>query len=242
MANILKACLLITIVLLSSCAVTPVRNPIAEWSPSQNFDQRKPRLIVIHATEMQSAEAALAVLKSQNSAGRVSAHYLIADTGKIFQLVDDQQRAWHAGAGRWRGLNDLNSVSIGIELDNDGTEAFQANQIQALITLLNDLCIRWDIPRTAIIGHADLAPTRKSDPSVLFPWQTLAQAGFGVWFSQPLSEPPESFDAVLGLRALGYDTRDLPAAVRAFHRHFRGMESDVLDEVDRMILFDLLKQ
>jgi N-acetylmuramoyl-L-alanine amidase len=233
---------LLTILLLSGCAIAPVGNSLAEWSPSKNFDERKPRLIVIHATEMDNAQSALLVLKSQNNTGRVSAHYLITDTGKIVQLVDDQQRAWHAGAGRWRGFNDINSISIGIELDNDGIEAFQPLQIQALIKLLDDLCRRWDIPRTAIIGHADLAPTRKSDPGVKFPWQELAQAGFGSWYSNSFTKPPENFDTELALRAFGYDTRDLPAAVRAFHRHFRGMESDTLDEIDQMILYELLKQ
>jgi N-acetylmuramoyl-L-alanine amidase len=238
--------LLLSILLLSGCVTAPVQNtlqnPLAEWSPSVNFDARKPRLIVIHATEMNNAESALLVLKSQNSAGRVSAHYLIADDGKIFQLVEDQQRAWHAGAGRWRGVNDLNSISIGIELDNDGIEAFQPQQIQALIKLLDDLCLRWDIPRTAIIGHADLAPARKSDPSAKFPWQELAQAGFGYWFSDSLNEVPAGFDAVLALRAFGYDTRDLPAAVTAFKRRFRGAEGNELDAFDAKILYSLLQQ
>ncbi len=227
---------------LAACMQAPVKNPLAEWSPSENFDVRKPRLIVIHATEMQSAESALRVLQSQNSAGKVSAHYLIAESGKIFQLVDDRQRAWHAGAGRWRGLNDLNSVSLGIELDNDGVEAFKPQQMTALISLLDDLCRRWDLPRTAIIGHTDLAPTRKVDPSALFPWHELAQAGFGQWYGEDLAEPPASFDAELALRAYGYDTRDLPAAVRAFHRHFRGMQGDAIDGEDRKILHDLLQR
>lgn len=234
--------LLLTLLFLSGCAEVAVKNPLAVWSPSENFDARKPRLIVIHATEMNNTESALLVLKSQNSAGRVSAHYLIADDGKIFQLVEDQQRAWHAGAGRWRGVNDLNSISIGIELDNDGIEAFQPEQIQALIKLLDDLCLRWDIPRTAIIGHADLAPARKSDPSAKFPWQELAQAGFGYWYSDSLNEVPVGFDAVLALRAFGYDTRDLPAAMTAFKRRFRGTEGNELDAFDAKILYNLLQQ
>lgn len=233
-------CLVGWLAALSACMHLPVKNPMAEWSPSENYDTRKPRLIVIHATEMTSADSALQVLKSQNSAGKVSAHYLIAESGTIFQLVDDKQRAWHAGAGRWRGLNDLNSFSIGIELDNDGIEAFQPQQIQALIKLLNDLCMRWDIPRSSIIGHSDLAPTRKVDPSALFPWQSLADAGLGPWVSNAPVAPPEHFDAVLALRAFGYDTRDLPAAIRAFHRHFRGMQGSELDDEDRKILYDLL--
>ena len=234
--------LLMVVMLLSGCATAPpAKNPLAEWSPSANFDERRPRLIVLHATEMASAGRALAVLKSRNSSGRVSAHYLIADDGRIIQLVADSKRAWHAGAGRWRGLNDINSVSIGIELDNDGAEPFAPNQIDALIKLLTDLCARHDIPRVAIISHGDLAPSRKQDPGILFPWQRLAEAGFGVWYGANLAEPPPGFDPVLAMAAFGYDTRDLPAAIRAFHRRFRAMESDVLDDMDRRILFDLTR-
>ena len=231
-------CLLV----LSACSVMPAKNPLAEWSPSPNFDIRKPRLIVIHQTEMESAEAALKVLHSQNAQGRVSAHYLIANDGKLYQLVEDKQRAWHAGVGSWQGITDINSVSIGIELDNNGSEPFEERQILSLIRLLADLCTRFNIPRDAIIGHADLAPTRKSDPSRHFPWQRLAQAGFGQWYDENLVEVPQNFDATLALKALGYETGDLPAAVRAFHRHYRGIETESLDSEDNKILFNLQKK
>lgn len=235
------ACSVLLLLALSACQHRPVRSPLAEWSPSPNHDVRKPRLIVLHATEMQSASAALKVLKTQNASGRVSAHYLIAENGHITQLVSDDRRAWHAGAGRWRGINDLNSVSIGIELDNDGSEAFAPEQMRALTALLDDLCQRHGISKQAVIGHGDLAPTRKRDPSAKFPWQQLYQAGFGLWYQEPLPEPPVGFDAVMALAAIGYDTRDLPAAVRAFHRHFRAMETDAdaLDAMDARILFQL---
>lgn len=197
-------CLLV----LSACTATPTKKPLAQWSPSPNFDTRKPHLIVIRQTEMESAEAALKVLHSQNSQGRLSAHYLIANNGKLYQLVEDHQRAWHVGAGSWQGMTDINSVSIGIELDNNGSEPFEERQILSLIRLLDDLCTRLNIPRDAIIGHADLAPTRKNDPSRYFPWQRLAQAGFGQWYSENLIEAPQNFDAVLALKAVGYDTQD----------------------------------
>jgi N-acetyl-anhydromuramyl-L-alanine amidase AmpD len=231
---------LIMALLSTGCLHQPKHNPLAQWSPSENFDERRPRLIVLHATEMSSAEAALRVLKTENSGGRVSAHYLIAADGRIFQLVSDSKRAWHAGGGRWRGINDLNSVSLGIELDNDGSEDFAPAQITALKKLLADLCERHAIPRDAIIAHGDMAPTRKRDPSARFPWQELWQAGFGVWYAPALPEPPAGFDAVLALQAFGYDTRDLPAAVKAFTRRFRGEERDVLDDTDRRILYDLI--
>ncbi len=229
-------CLLV----LSACTTpSSSKNPLAQWSPSPNFDTRKPRLIVIHQTEMESAEAALRTLHSQNPQGRVSAHYLIANNGKLYQLVDDTQRAWHAGVGSWQGITDINSISIGIELDNNGSEPFEERQILSLIRLLDDLCMRFNIPRDAIIGHADLAPSRKSDPSRHFPWQRLAQAGFGQWYGENLIEPPVNYDTVIALKSLGYDTGDLPAAVKAFHRHYRGIETDVLDAEDSKILFDL---
>ncbi len=231
-------CLLV----LSACTASPTKNPMAQWSPSPNFDTRKPRLIVIHDTEMQNAEAALKVLHSQNSNGRVSAHYLIANNGKLYQLVEDKQRAWHAGAGSWQGITDINSISIGIELDNNPSEPFEERQILSLIRLLDDLCTRFNIPRDAIIGHADLAPTRKQDPGKYFPWHRLAQAGFGQWPSDNLLEAPTGFDPIYGLKALGYDTQDLPATVIAFHRHYRGTEADALDTEDSKILFNLLQK
>lgn len=231
-------CLLV----LSACTPMPVKSPLAQWAPSPNFDTRKPRLIVIHHTDMDNAEAALRVLHTQNRQGRVSAHYLIADNGKLYQLVGDNQRAWHAGVGSWQGVSDINSISIGIELDNNGSEPFEERQILSLIRLLDDLCTRLNIPRDAIIGHADLAPGRKSDPSVHFPWQRLAQAGFGKWYDENPADAPGNFDAAFALKALGYDTTDLPAAVRAFHRRYRGMETETLDSEDGKILQNLLKK
>jgi len=235
--------LLLAAMLLAGCATAPpAKNPLAEWSPSDNYDVRLPRLIVIHATEMASADAALAVLKSRNASGRVSAHYLVTDQGRIIQLVEDSNRAWHAGAGRWRGMNDINSVSIGIELDNDGREPYPKAQIEALIALLSDLSRRYALQPSAVIGHSDMAPARKQDPGILFPWQRLAEAGFGVWYADDLPEPPADFDPVLALRAFGYDTRDLPAAVTAFKRRFRGTEGNELDAFDARILYSLLQQ
>jgi len=237
-----SAVIFLATMFLAGCVTVPQTNPLAVWTPSENFDDRKPRLIILHATEMDSAEGALQVLKSQNPSGRVSAHYLISEDGKIFQLVEDSKRAWHAGAGRWQGMNDINSVSIGIELDNDGSEPFTKSQIAALIILLTDLSQRYSIPVKAVIGHADMAPTRKKDPGVLFPWRQLAEAGFGQWYGESLAEPPADFNAVLALQTIGYDTRNLPAAVTAYRRHFRGLEQGGLDSQDIKILYDLTKR
>src|SRR5690606_64192 len=160
--------------LLAACAHAPQsRSPLAERVPSKNFDARRPMLIVIHATEEGSAEQALHTLRTANSGGPVSAHYLVGRDGRIYQLVDDRDRAWQAGAGQWGTITELNSASIGIELDNDGESPFEQAEIDALIRLLGDLTTRLGIPRDAIIAHADLAPARKRDPGFRFPWKQL---------------------------------------------------------------------
>lgn len=249
------AAVLGSVALLIGCLGTPQRSPLAAWSPSPNHDARQAQLIVLHHTQMASFDEALATLKSANDQGRVSAHYLVAEDGRIVQLVDERRRAWHAGVGQWGGWSDLNDASIGIELDNDGTEPFAEAQVDALIRLLDDLCTRLAIPRTAVIAHADLAPTRKADPSAHFPWARLAAAGFGEWPRAEAPRAPEGFDPVLALALLGYDTTDLPAALAAFRRRFRGIETggmpagDVagvgpspVDDEDRRLLFDLQQQ
>src|SRR3546814_24892 len=166
------------------------RNPRAQWVPSPNFGPRQPILIVIHATEQESVQESLDTLRTENSGGPVSSHYLVGDNGDIYQLVADQNRAWHAGPGRWGTITDVNSASIGIELDNDGAEPFAPAQIDSLLRLLDDLCTRYNIPRSAIVAHADFAPTRKRDPGYRFPWKQLADAGFGLWPDEPLADPP----------------------------------------------------
>src|SRR5690606_6248710 len=123
----------------------------------------------MHATEQASARESLDTLRTANSGGPVSAHYLVGDDGRLYQLVADADRAWHAGGGRWGTLTDLNSASIGIEIDNDGSEPYTDAQIAALLRLLDDLTTRLYIPKTQVIAHADLAPTRKRDPGARFP-------------------------------------------------------------------------
>ena len=215
---------LVAALALAACTAQPVRNPLAAWVPSPNFDARKPVAIVIHATEQRSAEESLRTLRSANSGGRVSSHYLIGDDGRLYQLVEDGARAWHAGAGRWGTLVDLNSTSIGIEIDNERGEPYTEAQIATLLRLLDDLATRFSIPRTQVIAHADMAPTRKVDPGPLFPWKRLADAGFGLWPRGELQEPPAGFDPWLAMALIGYPLDDRAAAVRAFQRHYRGHE------------------
>ncbi len=236
------ALLLGLLILLSACAQSPPRNPLATWVPSPNHDIRRPVLIVIHFTDQHGVQQSLDTLRGSNSGGPVSAHYLVGADGHIYQLVSDQLRAWHGGAGHWGTITDINSASIGIELDNDGHTPFAPAQIHSLLQLLTDLTERLHIPRSQIIGHEDFAPSRKVDPGPLFPWQQLAAAGFGRWPQGTLVDPPPGFDPWLALAVIGYPLDDRPAAVRAFHHHFRGIEGETLDAQDRRILYNLAQQ
>nr|WP_251363813.1 N-acetylmuramoyl-L-alanine amidase [Epibacterium ulvae] len=147
--------------------------------PSPNFGPRRdglsPHLVVIHYTAMTSADAALERLCDPRY--EVSAHYLIGCTGTLWQLVSEEMRAWHAGAGEWGGLGDINSRSIGIELDNPGTHPFPEPQMQALELLLQGILNRWIIPPQGVIGHSDMAPGRKIDPGPRFDWTRLSRQG-----------------------------------------------------------------
>jgi N-acetylmuramoyl-L-alanine amidase len=234
-----RASLLLLVALLAACAPLPPRNPLATWVPSPNHDIRRPVLIVLHFTNQHSAQESLDTLRTKNSGGPVSSHYLIGADGHIYQLVSDQLRAWHGGPGHWGTITDINSASIGIELDNDGTTPFAQPQIDSLLRLLADLTERLHIPRTQIVGHEDFAPTRKDDPGPLFPWQQLAAAGFGLWPQGELIDPPAGFDPWMALGLVGYPLEDRAAAVRAFHHHFRGMQGDTLDDQDLRILYNL---
>lgn len=233
--------ILLLATMLAACSHAPSRNPMAQWVPSPNHESRRPILIVLHATEQNGVQESLDTLRSRNSGGPVSSHYLIGKDGALYQLVSDDLRAWHAGPGHWGTITDVNSVSIGIELDNNGESPFPPEQIASLLKLLDDLCKRLDIPRTQIVAHADFAPTRKRDPGRLFPWKQLADAGFGRWPDADAGEPPSGFDPWQALRLIGYPLDDRAATVRAFHRRYRGTETDTLDAQDLRILYALAR-
>ncbi len=147
--------------------------------PSPNFGDRKdgarPSLVVLHYTAMGSAEAALARLTDPEA--EVSAHYLIDYSGDVMSLVDEEKRAWHAGAGSWGAIEDVNSHSIGIELQNTGFEPFGSRQMTALEGLLAGILTRWSIDPADVIGHQDCAPGRKIDPGSKFDWARLNRLG-----------------------------------------------------------------
>ncbi|MET0280004.1 MAG: N-acetylmuramoyl-L-alanine amidase [Steroidobacteraceae bacterium] len=233
--------ILLAALALTGCAshIKVTRNPLASWVPSPNRDERMPVIIVLHATEQKSVQQSLLTLRTANDHGPVSAHYLIGRDGQRYQLVPDELRAWHAGGGRWGTITNLNAASLGIEIDNDGMAEFTEPQIASLLVLLDDLCTRWAIPRTQVIAHADLAPTRKVDPGPRFPWQRLHAAGFGIWPAADAPPAPAGFDPWRALAQIGYALSDRPKAVRAFHLRFRGMNTEELDAEDLRILFAL---
>ena len=229
------------VVALSACApLAPQPGEDIRRVPSPNFDARRPNLVVVHHTSNDSVDRALVTLTSPER--KVSAHYLIGRDGAIVQLVEENQRAWHAGLSWWGGMTDVNSVSIGIELDNNGDEPFADVQIDALLGLLATLQQRYAIPRANFVGHADVAPGRKADPSVWFPWQSLAAQGFGLWCDAPWPPAPAGFDLSLALTALGYSPLTPDASRRAFLLHHANGDETLPEEAQRALALCLLNQ
>lgn len=209
--------------------------------PSPNFGPRRdglvPHLVVIHFTAMPSLEAALERLTSPEH--QVSAHYLIGRDGRLYGLVDEVQRAWHAGHGIWGGLGDVNSRSIGVELDNTGSHPFAAAQIDRLEALLADLMARWQIPPEGIIAHSDFAPTRKADPGARFDWRRLARRGLSVW-PDCVPVPVDEAGFLAAAARFGYPVEDgLAAVLGAVRLRFRPWASGELAPEDMGAILDL---
>ncbi len=234
--------------------------PILSASP--NFDARTapPDMIVLHYTGMPTGEAALARLR--DPAAKVSAHYLVEEDGRVFALVPEERRAWHAGVSSWQGRTDINGRSIGIEIVNPGHEFgyrdFPDAQIAAVIALMTDIRSLWTIPDALILGHSDVAPERKQDPGERFPWKTLAAAGHGLW-TDPSPAPGLALrmgDEGMGvlvlqnalsrlgyaLSATGHFDEATRATVTAFQRHWARHRVDGLaDGATRARLMALLR-
>jgi N-acetylmuramoyl-L-alanine amidase len=231
-------------------------------APSPNFDQRlgPPDMIVLHYTGMQTGPAALERLCDPQA--KVSAHYMIEQDGRVYALVPEERRAWHAGVSFWKGEQDVNGVSIGIELVNPGHELgypdFPDLQIEALIGLMDAVRGRWSIPNGRILGHSDVAPGRKIDPGEKLPWKRLAQDGHGLWIEAdpapgaPLGVGDEGtgvFALQAGLTRLGYDSapsgqydEHTEVIVTAFQRHWRPERVDgIADGETRARLVRLLR-
>ena len=217
-------------------------------APSPNWDERALPLsmVVLHYTEMPEHGAALAKMCDPKS--KVSAHYLITEQGEVIRLVAEEKRAWHAGVSFWRGIRDINSASIGIELDHpghlNGYRPFADAQIEALVPLLHRILTTHDIPRANVLGQSDVAPARNIDPGELFPWDRLAE--YKLCLPRPeklqLGDPFDNDGAFyLALERFGYDITDGHKAVEAFQRRWRPRRIDgEIDGEVRAILFQLL--
>jgi N-acetylmuramoyl-L-alanine amidase len=215
--------------------------------PSPNFNDRLApiSILVLHYTGMEDAPSAIARLTDPKA--EVSAHYLIDEDGKVVRLVPEEKRAWHAGKSWWRGISDVNSASIGIELVNPGHEhgyrPFPEAQMAALIPLLGEITRRYGITRGNIVGHSDIAPARKQDPGELFDWERLAKLRLALPRPHKYLVDPHWTDGgfLLALERFGYDIVDAEAAVVAFQRRYRPNILDgVIDGQCRAILLSLL--
>ena len=242
-------------------AFKPDSSLVTRVHAAHNVEERRngavPRLVILHYTGMASAEKAIDWLAREES--RVSCHYVIDEQGVTTQLVPERLRAWHAGLSSWHGETDINSHSIGIEIHNpghsDGYPDFPRAQVDAVIALTRDICERHNIPPHGVLGHSDIAISRKIDPGEKFPWGRLARYGVGLWVkpspvvpSDPGYGPGENAPAVDEARkllaALGYaiplhgpyDDK-LAAVVTAFQRHYRPARCD--GRLDRSTLSTL---
>ncbi|MFX0541160.1 N-acetylmuramoyl-L-alanine amidase [Roseovarius sp. S4756] len=212
----------------------------AIWQPSPNRGARRggitPDILLIHFTNMASAEAAVARLC--DPAAEVSAHYVIAEDGRLWQLVDEAERAWHAGQGSWDGRGDVNSRSIGIELANRGIHPFPEPQMRMLERLMPGIMARWHIRPERVIGHSDIAPDRKDDPGPHFDWRRLALQGLAVWPKAGAFAPAEAFRSLAQQVGYGgeHSDTDLLTALRL---RWRPWARGPLSEGDMAVLADI---
>lgn len=217
-------------------------NKDADFTEAIHYDIRRPHYVIIHHTAQNSTAQTIRTFQLEHT--KVSAHYVIGRDGRVVQMLNDYLRAWHAGRSKWGNITDMNSLSLGIELDNNGKEPFSDAQITALIELLGTLKTKYRIPFTNFIGHGDIAPSRKDDPSVLFPWKKLAEAGFGVWYDEfNLVPVPDNFNHVDALRIIGYDVSNLRGSIIAFKRKFIVTDlSETLTDYDKRVLYNLYRR
>lgn len=223
--------------------------------PSPNFGDRRGKrveLVVLHYTAMPSCAAALERLCDPEA--EVSAHYLIDEDGMLLSLVEEGARAWHAGAGSWRGEGDVNSRSIGVELANLGDRPFPDLQMRALERLLAGILHRHGLPPEAVIAHSDMAPERKGDPGPRFDWRRLALQGLSVWPTAPVDAPPphpspsggeggaspDVAGFVADLSAFGYPDAAPETLLTAFRLRFRPWAVGPLDATDCALAAGLL--
>ncbi len=239
------------VMVLPACGIRcPSARPyVAEpvlWRASPNHSERRdgalPDLIVLHYTAMTSAESACVRLCDPEA--EVSAHYLISEQGEIVQMVAETARAWHAGAGAWGAVRDVNSRSIGIELANCGDHPFGEPQMAALERLLPQIMTRWSVPPERVIAHSDMAPSRKYDPGPRFDWRRLARQGLSIWPESsgpagPVTEPMEALLTRIGYPVAG---EGVAACLAAFRLRFRPWARGAEDDTDRALAADLARR
>lgn len=206
-----------------------------------NFNLRKPNYVILHYTAQDSLQQTINTFTIART--QVSAHYVVGKDGRVVHMLNDYLRAWQAGVSKWGSVTDMNSCSIGIEIDNNGNEPFTEPQVRSLLLLLSQLKRAYNIPTANFIGHADIAPGRKPDPGPYFPWKRLAEKGFGYWSDDIIVPAPANFDYETALKLIGYDTRRLNYAVEAFKRHF--VQTDItpqMTQLDLNILYNVYKK
>ncbi|NCD69418.1 N-acetylmuramoyl-L-alanine amidase [Mucilaginibacter agri] len=213
----------------------------SEFIGTVNLNLRKPNYVILHYTAQDSLQETIRTFSLRRT--QVSAHYVVGKDGKVVHMLNDYLRAWQAGISKWGSVTDMNSCSIGIEIDNNGNEPYSEPQIKSLLILLAQLKKNYNIPQANFIGHADIAPGRKPDPGPYFPWKRLAAKGFGYWSDDIVVPAPDNFDYVTALRLIGYDTRNITNTIDAFKRHFVQTDlSPQMTQLDLNILYNVYKK
>lgn len=214
----------------------------SSYIKSDNFNERKPTILLLHHTDSNEDAAAVQIFKE----GKVSSHYLISRTGEVIQFVDETKRAFHAGDSYWHGFEDINSSSIGIELSNDIISEYTEEQIQSLINLSKDIMKRYDIRPDMVIGHLDIAPGRKQDPYLNFPWERLAKEGIGLTCSTEevkKTRLPKGFDWKRTLEDLGYNPNILNKSLASFRiKHFKSLEEGLPTLKEKKYMYCLVEK
>ncbi|MEO5990160.1 MAG: N-acetylmuramoyl-L-alanine amidase [Ferruginibacter sp.] len=212
------------------------------WVGTTNFGMRKPSYVILHHTAQNSCEQTLKTFTLERT--EVSSHYVICKDGTVHHMLNDYLRAWHAGNSKWGNAVDINSSSIGIEIDNNGKDSFSLAQINSLEGLLAGLKKEFNIPAANFIGHLDIAPGRKVDPNPTFPWKTLADKGFGLWYDDTTNLiMPADFNSELALRIIGYNIEKIESARQSFRLHFLASEKKGdFDPEELKVLYAVMKK
>jgi N-acetylmuramoyl-L-alanine amidase len=211
----------------------------SDWVGTTNFSMRRPNYVIIHHTAQNSCEQTLQTFTLPRT--QVSSHYVICKDGTVHHMLNDLLRGHHAGVSKWGNTTDLNSSSVGIELDNNGFEPFAEAQMNSLLILLERLKKAYSIPSSNFIGHGDIAPTRKNDPNWRFQWKLLSE--FGHWYDDTTNIVlPVGFNHLQALRVVGFDMKDTNAAIIGFKRHWLQDTTKGLNTGQLKVLYQLSKK